>query len=405
MTNRGGSPWADLPEEILEAIGSRIDHPINVLNFRSVCSSWRSAVRTPDFHHPIPPIEVRLPYPGDVDGVLVPSTLCFVEFHSPPIPNGDSTFAVAGGDDAPRGGGGWLIKVEETSRGKLQLLNPISNLKIRYSPIQLSLLDFRPVQLTTSFRLRFQVGCPTFEINKVLPFPPSAASAVTVIAIFHEGRIGYWRNGDERWTLLDGRSFDYDDVIIHRGQYYVTDRLGKLSLIDSSLRFDESYPSPRGGGQKNLVESGGDLYLVDRYLSGRRRNWKDVDDAITNSFHPIRFLVGTRRGRKWNPRAVDFKVYKLDEEIGEWVEVKSLGDDGRVFVLTTECCFSAPAAQIAGGKKDCIYYSDDDDYVARNMMRTESIRVFQLGDGSIEEVKTLPRESNVFLPPGFRMEF
>ncbi|CAL1374886.1 unnamed protein product [Linum trigynum] len=418
---RGGSPWADLPEEMLEAIGSSIDRPIDVLTFRSVCYYWRSAVPAPAFDRLIPPLEVRLPYPGDVHGVLAPSAMCCVEFQPPPIPNGDSisnSTSPAGGD-APRGGGGWLIKVEETSRGKLQLLNPISNLKIRYSPIQLSLLDFRPAQLTTSFRLRFQLGCPTFEINKVLPFPPSAAaasssprqSAVTVIAIFHEGRIGYWRNGDEHWTLLDGRSFDYDDIIIHRGQYYVIDRLGKLSLIDSSLRFDESYPSPRflrdgssGGGQKNLVESGGDLYLVDRYLSGRRRNWKDVDNAITNSFHPIRFLVGTRRGRKWNPRAVDFKVYKLDEEIGEWVEVKSFGDDGRVFVLTTECCFSAPAAQIAGGK-DCIYYSDDDDYVARNMMRTESIRVFQLGDGSIEEVKSLPRESNVFLPPGFRMEF
>ncbi|CAI0416347.1 unnamed protein product [Linum tenue] len=403
MTNRGGSPWADLPEEILEAIGSRIDHPINVLNFRSVCSSWRSAVRTPDFHHPIPPIEVRLPYPGDVDGVLVPSTLCFVEFHPPPIPNGDSTFAVAGG---------WPVKIEEASHGKLQLVDPISNLKHHYSPTQLISAEFRTVQISSAFRLTYRDGFRAFEVNKVVVFPPSAnplpqQQSVTVIAIFHKGRIGYWRNGDDDWTLLDDMNFNYDDIIIHRSRYYVVDRFGKLSVIDSSLKFVKSCSAPplphRGGsGQKNLVKSGGDLYLVDRYLDGRRRNWKDVEDAIASSFHPIRQF---RRGRKWNPRAVDFKVYKLDEEIGEWVEVKSLGDDGRVFVLTTECCFSAPAAQIAGGKKDCIYYSDDDDYVARNMMRTESIRVFQLGDGSIEEVKTLPRESNVFLPPGFRMEF
>ncbi|CAI0443985.1 unnamed protein product [Linum tenue] len=330
--------------------------------------------------------------------------MCCAEFQ-PPIPNGDSTSHA-----------GRLIKIEESNRGKLQLLNPISNLKLRYSPIQLSLADFRVVQLSTSFRLRLRTGFTAFEVNKVVLFPPSAASysppqqqRVTVVAIFQEGRLGYWRNGDESWTLLDDKNFDYDDIVPHRGQFYVVDRLGKLSRIDSSLGFVESHSPPQipdgGGGQKNLVESGGDLYLVDRYLDGRRRNWKDVEDALNNSFHAIRYLVGTGRSRKWNPRAVDFKVYKLDEEIGKWVEVKSLGGDGTVFVLTTECCFSAPAAQIAGGRRDCIYYSDDDDYVARTMLTTESIRVFQLEDGSIQEVKSLPRESNIFLPPGFRTEF
>ncbi|CAI0444136.1 unnamed protein product [Linum tenue] len=341
--------------------------------------------------------------------------MCCVEFQ-PPIPNDDSI----DGDAPPQADGGWLIKIEESSRGKLQLLNPISNLKLHSSPIQLSLLDFRAVQLCTSFRLSYQIGFPAFEINKVLPFPPAASAAspppqqstVTVIAIFHEGRIGYWRKGDQHWTYLDSRNFDYDDIILHQARYHVIDRLGKLSLIDSSLRFDKSYSPPQflhdgsgGGGQKNLVESGGDLYLVDRYLDGRRRNSKDVDDAITNSFNPIRYLVGTGRNRNWNPRAVDFKVYKLDEEMREWVEVKSLGDDDTVFVLTTECCFSAPAAQIAGGRKDCIYYSDDDDYVARTMLTTDGIRMFQLEDGSIQEVKSLPRESDIFLPPGFSVEF
>ncbi|CAL1387850.1 unnamed protein product [Linum trigynum] len=378
-TTQGGSPWADLPDEILKAIGSRVDRPVNVLTFCSVCYSWRSAVSIPDFGQLIPPLQVRLPYPTDVDGVLTPSTMYCAEFQ-PPIPNGDST---SHADDAAWGGGGRLIKIEESNRGKLQLLNPISNLKLRYSPIQLSLADFHVVQLSTSFRLRLRTGFTAFEVNKVILFPPSAASysppqqeRVTVVAIFQEGRLGYWRNGDESWTLLDDKNFDYDDIGPHRGQFYVVDRLGKLSRIDSSLSFVESRSPPQipdgGGGQKNLVDSGGDLYLVDR---------------------------------KWNPRAVDFKVYKLDEEMGEWVEVKSLGGDETVFVLTTECCFSAPAAQVAGGRRDCIYYSDDDDYVARVMLTTESIQVFQLEDGSIQEVKSLPRESNIFLPPGFRTEF
>ncbi|CAI0542032.1 unnamed protein product [Linum tenue] len=224
--------------------------------------------------------------------------MCFVEFHPPPIPNGDSTFAVAGG---------WPVKIEEASHGKLQLVDPISNLKLRYSPTQLSLAGFRGVQLSSSFRLTCRDGFTAFEVNKVVVFPHSAnplpqQQSVTVIAIFHKGRIGYWRNGEEDWTPLDDRNFDCDDIIIHRGRYHVVDRFGKLYVIDSSLKFVEPCSAPQlpdggGSGQKNLVESGGDLYLVDRYLDGRRRNRKDVEDAIASSFHPIRRFVGTGRGR------------------------------------------------------------------------------------------------------------
>ncbi|CAI0425519.1 unnamed protein product [Linum tenue] len=251
--------------------------------------------------------------------------MCFVEFHPPPIPNG----------------GGWPVKIEEASHGKLQLVDPISNLKLRYTPTQLSLAGFRDVQLSSSFRLTYRDGFTAFEVNKFVVFPHSS---VTIIAIFHKGRIGYWRNGEEDWTPLDDRIFDYDDIIIHRGRYHVVDRFGKLFVIDSSLKFVEPCSAPQppdggGSGQKNLVESGGDLYLVDRYLDGRRRNWKDVEDAIASSFHPIRRFVGTGRDRGWNPRAVDFRVYKLDKEMGEWVEVNSLGGDDTVFVLTPGCCF------------------------------------------------------------------
>ncbi|CAN1122212.1 Putative F-box protein At1g65770 [Linum perenne] len=252
----------------------------------------------------------------------------------------------------------------------------------------MNLLDVCFIQLSKSFRLRYSIGIPSFEVNKVVLY----SAQLTVVAIFHEGKLGYWRTGNENWNLLDKNNFNYDDIISYKDQFHVVDRSVTVSWIDSSLKLIPSRTPPpvqsSGDRQKNLVESGGDLYMVDRYLKGRRRIWKDVED--------VRCLVGTRRGRKWNSRAVDFKVYKMDQEFGNWVEVKLVG--GRVFFLTTECSFSGSAMDFVGGKWDCIYYTDDDDYVAKVMLSDESIRVFQFEDGSIEQMRLLPCHSDIFHP-------
>ncbi|CAN1122217.1 Putative F-box protein At1g65770 [Linum perenne] len=399
-TTTGGSRWKDLPDDLLAAIGHRLDSRIDVFRFRSVCNSWRSSVPFPNSDEQVPPVTVRLPYPVSIDGVLDQSTICNFQFLSP-IQTSSPGSSSSSDVPLPQG---WLIKAEESPRGKLVLTNPISNHKLSYSPIQLNLLDVRLLQLRNSFRLRLPSGLPSFEVNRVVMFPPSASprgnniAQLTLLGIYYEGKLGYWRTGDERWTLLDDKNFEYDDIIPYRGQFYVVDRWGTVSWIDSSLNLIQYSPPLYGcGGQKNLVESNGDLYVVDRYLDGARRSWKDVEDAVNNSSNPVSFLVGRRRRRKLNPRAIDFRVYKLDEEWGTWVNVTSLGD--RVFVLTTECSLSVSAAEFVRGKGNCIYYSDDDDYLARGMLTAESVRVFQFEDRSIEKLGLLPADFDIFHPP------
>ncbi|CAN0918958.1 Putative F-box protein At3g25750 [Linum grandiflorum] len=337
----GLSSWADLPEELLLAISDRFDFTIDVLRFRSVCTPWRSSLASPYSEHhqqqTPPPVSVRLPFSANaIDGVLAPFAVYRMQFQ-PPID----------------GGGGWLVKIQKSERGKLELVNPITNLKLRYSTLQLSSLDFNL--------------------------------------------------GDQSWTLLDDTNSDYDDLIHYRDRFYVVDRSGSISWMDSSslkiVRSEIPPPVVEGGQQKNLVESEGDLYMVDRYLDGPRRNWRDVEDAIGRYPEQVRYLVGNRRRRIWNPSAVDFKVYRLDEEMGKWVDVESL--DGRVFVITNEFSFSFSFSfsKKCSGGGNCIYYSDDDDHVARAMMRPESVRVFRFKDRSINQL------SGILPPAAAELDF
>ncbi|CAN0918954.1 Putative F-box protein At1g65770 [Linum grandiflorum] len=404
-TTLAGSRWEDLPDDLLAAIGRRFDSRIDILRFRSVCNSWRSSVPLPNPDEQVPPVTVRLPYPVDTDGVLDQSTICNFQFLSPIQTSSSSSSSSQGSSsssDAPPPQG-WLMKAGESPRGKLLLSNPISNQKLFYSPIHVNLLDVRLVQLRNSFRVILPSGLPSFEVNRVVVFPPSASprnniGQLTLVAIYYEGKLGYWRSGDKTWTLIDDKNFEYDDIIPYRGQFYVVDRRGTVSWIDSSLKLIQYSPPLYGcGGQKNLVDSDGDLYVVDRYLDRERRSWKDVENAVvTHSSNPASFLRGRRRRRKLNPRAVDFRVYKLDEDWGTWVNVTSLGD--RVFVLTPECSLSVSAAEFVKGKGNCIYYSDDDDYLDRGMLSSESVQVFQFEDRSIEKLGLLPTGFDIFLP-------
>ncbi|TKY58328.1 putative F-box protein [Spatholobus suberectus] len=170
------------------------------------------------------------------------------------------------------------------------------------------------------------------------------------------------RHGDESWTLVDDKNFFYDDVIVFKGQFYVTDKWGTISWVDtSSLKLVQFSPPLCGfGNKKHLVESCGSLYVVDRYYESepsRRRNYV---------------------GRADRDAAVDhFKVYKLDEEWGTWVDVKNLRD--RAFVLGNSCSFSVSAGELTGYQGNCIYFTDIFD-----------VRVYSLEDRSILTIEFDP---------------
>ncbi|KAJ9172598.1 hypothetical protein P3X46_015815 [Hevea brasiliensis] len=381
------SRWTDLPKELLETISKCLDFRVDVLRFRSVCTSWRSSVPFPSFDEDIPPLILKLPMPIGVDAVLSQATICRMEF-SRQSKNSSSS------ESKPKA---WLTKIGETKLGKLKFFHPLSNSQVRYSPIMLNLLDFRFFVLSKAFMLKSLSGFYLFGINKVLLFPSSARYSeheLSILAIYHEGKLGYWKYGDESWTLLDDKNFQYDDIIEYKGQFYVVDRWGTVSWIDSSLKLIQYSPPLFGcGSQKNLVESCGDLYVVDRYLDGDRRTWNDYENLDVRR---LSFSFRRRRYRMCSPKAIAFRIHKLDEEWGTWVDVKSLGD--RAFVLGVDCSFSISSTDFLGGKGNCVYFTDDDDVKGKGL-KSDSIFLFRLEDHIIEKVTTLPEYSDVFWPP------
>lgn len=86
--------------------------------------------------------------------------------------------------------------------------------------------------------------------------------------------------------------------------------------------------------------------------------------------------------------AMDFKVFKLDQESGILIDVKNLED--QVFTLSNEWCFSIAAQGLAGVEGNCILFND---------RRPAHSRVFNLEDDGIKNLEAFPGCSRILSPP------
>ncbi|GMY11139.1 putative F-box protein At1g65770 [Fagus crenata] len=291
---------SDLPMELLPTIIKSLETRIDVLQFRSVCNSWRS--NCPPF---IPASPLEFPHPA---------TLYLMQRLKPSTSDDNK---------------GMLIKVEETNSSRN-----------RYEPNSLNLMDFRALELTKSYTLicqrssfsfrRFNRVFPMRGLNKVVKFPNSARINVNdsaVFIVYSNGKLGFAKCGDENMSIV-GDCCMYDDIVVYKGQLYVVDRWGRVWSIRSSLElvpFSHLIDGSDLCSRKYLVESCGALYVVDKERRSRH---------------------GTTP-----------EVYKLnEEELGRWDFVNSLGD--RAFVLCNDCCFSISAEEFSGFKRNCIYFTE-----------------------------------------------
>ena len=146
-----------------------------------------------------------------------------------------------------------------------------------------------------------------------------------------------------------------------------------------------------------MVVSCGDLYVVVRYLE------KEEENALFDRTSGLQFRIqyyprGRGRRRDFNqPKSVDFKVFKLDQDRGTWVEVKNLGD--QVFVLSCDFSLSVLARDFAGFKPNCIYFTKqfELDYALRGIGDNGGC-VFNLEDNSFENLENSSGYSQMFWP-------
>ena len=362
--------WSALPMELLLLIGKTLQDRIDVIRFRSICVPWRSSI--PILRELSPSLPLPLPYPvrsARNEAFVSQSTIYRLELpdddDNPKIPTCSTN--------------SWLVRVEEFEPGRARLLNPLSSLHIRFLPDPfpkvINLLDFRVVEVSKAYELQYSSGMPIAGVNKLVLFPNSAWTSyvedTVIFALLNEGKLGYVKHGDEKWTLIDDHNFDYDDIIVYKGQSYVVDRLGTVSWIDSSMKliqFSPPLPLCALGNHKHLVESCGELYVVDRFFDRERRFGHDLRRHIVC------------------PKTVNFEVYKLDQEWGRWVMVKNLGD--QVFILGNDCSFSVSATEFSGCKGNCIYFTDE-----------KNIGAFYLGNQKIDKILDYGAQCHPFWPP------
>ncbi|KAL5557443.1 hypothetical protein UlMin_039679 [Ulmus minor] len=390
--------WSVLPEEVWSAIGKLLDRRLDLLRFRSVCKLWRSIIPPlSDSASPPPPrwlltLPVHSGRRADdsttrtADAFLSQTTVYRIDR---PFEDLDSSSSAQG----------WLVKVEETDKGKMRILDPISSRKIREIPDAVSnscrLLEFRMMELIKTYALRYTCGSGSIAgVNKVMLAPNSGA----IFVIYENGVLGVVKNGEKEIVPIDDRIFDYNDLIMYGGQPYVVDRWGTVSWIDSSFRLIQFAPPLSGfDGRKHMVVSCGDLYVVVRYLE------KEEENALCDRTSGLQFRIqyyprGRGRRRDFNqPKSVDFKVFKLDQDRGTWVEVKNLGD--QVFVLSCDFSLSVLAGDFAGFKPNCIYFTKQFglDYALRGI-GDNGVCIFNLEDNSFENLENSSGYSQMFWP-------
>ncbi|KAH7848661.1 hypothetical protein Vadar_005855 [Vaccinium darrowii] len=337
--------WSELPPDLLTSIGKRLDNRIDVLRFRSICSSWRSSL---PFGTWPPRLPLTLPFP------IIP--------HRYPHPRGHYTFTQA----------------------TVYRLQPLHNPS-----------DSRPkAWIIKGGHISIKIG-----VNRVQK--AVFLNNFTVVALHSDGELAVLRLGDERWTPLVGHQHNsYRDLINFKGKVYATNLYGESLIIDSSLNirvfssFESSLNNPVGD-KKHLVESCGELWLLDRNLRGLSHNVWHYPDIY------LMFYMRYQKKEIW------FKASKLNEEEQKWVEVPDLGD--RILFAGRDCSFSVSATDFEGCncKGNCVFFMNScsnfhgnyhDDYDALRGSDGEEPEIYHIGDHCLDQLVAYPGYADLFWP-------
>ncbi|KAF8013415.1 hypothetical protein BT93_I1308 [Corymbia citriodora subsp. variegata] len=373
--------WSQMPEDLLPLIARRLDTQFDVLRFRSVCSSWRSSVAP----SPSPSRRGRFPILPN-DGISDAAW----GFHL-----SKRTIFLLG---APRSldqavPAGWLLKVKEDVPRRMNLLNPLSRCQFTSLPEDfprvLDLMNLRLLELGHEYVLQYMSYRPCSNdghlyMEKVVFLCLDNGNDFALLTIHVSGKLAMFKSGEKRWSIIQDMPSPYDDVILFKGKFYAVDGTGRTVVVGLDLGVTLIAQSNFGGDKKFLVESVGELLLVDMYLSlDAENNDHDGLDAELDNFD---FLM--------RERTVRFKVYKLHGEGKVWNEAKDLGD--RVLFLGDDCTFSASAADLKACKGNCIFFADNWELEG---VKSPEIGVYDMDSGSIGPLEDYAGYLELFWPP------
>ncbi|MCH82902.1 F-box protein [Trifolium medium] len=374
------SDWSELPKDLLNLISQQINNEVDLIRFRSICSNWRSS-SIPIHHSNILPFKFPLlEFPFNIDSINNNTSFCnfskcsYFLIKPPPQQQQKTLFRRP-----------WLIRVIQNSSGKTKLSQfPLPRFDLP-SPFQFSLdlNRFSVLHLGTGFIIDFEKGL-IIDFEKG-PLPnnylfPKKVVAVTprILAILlYNNHLVLLRSGNERWTDL---LLSIEDICFFKGRIYAVEVSSKTVTIgpeDLSIRLVANHVLGGGGNIKFLVESEGEMLLVD----------------IKESFCFDSYLEGAFDDAFKDALTID--VFRLDEKEKEWVELTSLGD--RILFLGDRCSFSVSASDLSAAKGNCVVFMDDvfEDY----MLCEKGMCVFHFDQGQLSPLSDYPDYLNLFRPP------
>lgn len=391
--------WSTLPKDVIPILINRLETRIDLLRFRSICRSWRyssaASLSSPPLSLP------NLPFPF--------SPLAADPRRGTFTAAATTVFLLQPFDEIPhRTTSHYLIKVEEDA--KTRLVCPVSDLVQTRFPAgfskEVNLLEFRISQVHNSYTFRnlellnckpIEAGLPFVKKIVVLGSNPDSRIVVVVYEMWDlDGRLAMLRVGDDSWTPIYTQHFVCDDIIVYKGNFYTVDRSGRAFVLDPNMNLIEIAPPPTNENgkkkKKHLVESIGDLLLVDKYFELHERNvyyYKDGKERVKSS---NREMVS------------EMRVYRLNEDEHRWVEVRSLED--QILFVGDDCSYSVSAREFPGCRGNRVVYED---HAVASQIEEEDelfdglwvyqIGVFNLGNGRVRSLATCPQLARIFWPP------
>jgi hypothetical protein len=378
--------WSQLPKDLLQLISQKLNSDFYELRFRSVCSSWRSS-SIPKHLLLLNNLPSKLPFP-----------LPFKSINTSTFPLSKRTIFLINQQQSLTP---WLIKIGLDSHGRTRLWNPLSrdNLLSLHFPQHIDFNQLSVFQLAHEYVIgnfpskseQYSFAHTSIFTRKVAVYDTlrnqngNGNDRCSVLLTIHiSGKLAIFRNGDERWTVMRAKPpKPYTDVCVFNGRPIAVDSTGRTVAVGQDLSLHLVAKAVSVDNRKLLVESDGELLLVDMYLKPDSTKCNmHVDGEGVYEF-------------EIESDAVRFVVFRLDEKEKKWVELTNLGD--RVLFLGEDCAFSVSASDLCMGNGNCVIFGDN---VHRLFRLPElGISVFCLDKRQILPSSDFPSCSKLFWPP------
>ncbi|KAF3502665.1 hypothetical protein F2Q69_00040410 [Brassica cretica] len=329
--------WSLLPKDLLELISGRSQTCFEIVHFRSVCSSWRSAIPRPSYRlglglNSLLPVFNHKPWFKQC--ILKRIAVFLFRFQT------------------PFGTDYLLIGVSEGESGEQVLMCPFHDGSWRYKDVTtLNTLSSQIIFMGFSYNVFFSFFRPsrsrTERYTKRVAFLPLDGKEFAVVA----GVIGdlmMYRSFDKGWTKLEGWFQAYGDMVSFKGKFYVvhTSGQGHVFVIEPSFEITEIQAVTLSHEiyDDRLVVSGDELFLVQRFTLGMDCNEYE---------------------HSW------FRLFRLEED-GQrrWVRINDIKD--RVVVLGWDWSLCCSAKELPGMKGNSVVFNEERNH------HHESIFVFDL---------------------------